>query len=213
MMFLVCQFLASAMCRATEPDVQPAGYNQFTVEDETRIGAALVRDFESHREILANVLLDKYLAGVTERLGKASRRPELTYTCKVVNSHDVNAFSFPGGAVYVTTGLLDYVQDESELASVLAHEIGHIAARHLMNRLSLEVRSKALWDQARSMLPSIDLTRRTPICWAFTTWCGPDGIRWARFGRSTACKARPIPARFWDRCWLPILIRATEAAP
>jgi len=147
---------AGALGRAAEPDAGIPAYNQFTADDETRIGAALAHDFESKQEVVSNILLDKYVGNLIARLGKASRRPELTYTCRVVNSRDINAYSFPGGAVYVTTGMLDYAQDESELASVLAHEVGHIAGRHIMNRLALQMKSKALWDQARAILPLLD---------------------------------------------------------
>ena len=152
---LAIAFLVS-ICTAAEPKIQTPAYNQFTPEDEVKIGAALTRDFESGKEIIANPLLDRYLDDVIKRVGKASRRPELTYTCRVINSNEINAFSFPGGAVYITTGMLGFVQDESELASVLAHEAGHIAGKHLLNRISLEMRSKALLDQVRRMLPLVD---------------------------------------------------------
>jgi predicted Zn-dependent protease len=141
---------------AAEPRIEISSYNQFTTEDEIRIGTVLSRDFESREELIGNSLLLSYVRDVTNRLGKASRRPELTYTCNIVNSTDVNAFSFPGGAIYVTTGLLNFVRDESELAAVIGHEIGHIAARHLMDRLALEVKTKAAWDKARAILPVLD---------------------------------------------------------
>ena len=59
-----------------------------------------------------------------------SDRPDLEFTFKVLASPMVNAFAGPGGYVYVTTGLLDHLESRDELASVLAHEIGHICARH-----------------------------------------------------------------------------------
>jgi predicted Zn-dependent protease len=145
-----------AAIRAAEPSAAVPTYNKFTADDEARIGAAMAHDFESSHEILTNSLLDKYLADTVTRLGRSSRRAELTFTCKVVNSRDINAFSLPGGAIYLTTGLLAYVQDESELASVMAHEIGHVAGRHLMNRMALQLKSKSLWDQARRMMPLLD---------------------------------------------------------
>jgi len=146
----------SWVCGAAEPRISIPSYNQFTPDDELKIGGALAHDFESGREILSNPLLDHYLNDLVKRLGKASLRPELVYTCRVVNTNDVNSYSFPGGTIFVTTGLLAFVEDESELASVLAHEIGHIAGRHYLNRLSLEMRSKSLWDQTRKMLPLLD---------------------------------------------------------
>lgn len=152
---VACVILAS-LCAAAEPQLQTPAYNQFTADDESKIGAALTRDFESGKEVLSNPLLDRYLDDLIKRLGKASRRPELTYTCRVINSTEINAFSFPGGSVYITTGMLGFVQDESELASVLAHEVGHIAGKHLLNRIALEMRSKSMLDQVRRMMPLLD---------------------------------------------------------
>jgi predicted Zn-dependent protease len=145
-----------SVCAAAEPQIQIPPYNQFTAEDEAKIGAALIRDFDTNKDFISNPLLNGYMDDLIRRLGKTSRRPELVYTCRTINSDEINAYSLPGGAIYVTTGLLGFVQDESELASVLAHEVGHIAGRHVLNRMSLEMRSKALWDQARSILPLLD---------------------------------------------------------
>lgn len=144
------------LCAGSEPQIQIPSYNQFSAEDEAKVGAMLTHEFESRHEILSNQLLDHYLDDVVTRLGKSSRRPELTYTLHVVNSDEIATYSFPGGAIYVTKGLLDFVEDESELASLTAHEVGHIAGRHILNRMSLELKSKSLWSQAVRMLPLLD---------------------------------------------------------
>jgi predicted Zn-dependent protease len=144
------------MCPGAEPQVQVPSYNQFSPEDEAKVGAMLTHDFESSHEILSNQLLDHYLDDLVKRLGKSSRRPELTYTLRLVNSDDIAIYSFPGGTIYITRGVLDFVDDESELASLTAHEVGHIAGRHILNRLSLELKSKSLWSQATQMLPLLD---------------------------------------------------------
>ncbi len=69
-----------------------------------------------------------------QRCARASLRPSLLYKFHVVQSREINGFSLPGGHVYVTTGLLRIAND-TELASVLAHEIGHIVARHSLKTL------------------------------------------------------------------------------
>jgi len=61
-----------------------------------------------------------------------NKRSQFQYTFKVVDDKDVNAFSLPGGFIYVNKGLLDYVQSDHELAAVLAHEIAHAAHHHLL---------------------------------------------------------------------------------
>jgi predicted Zn-dependent protease len=64
------------------------------------------------------------------RLVAASERPELTYRVTILNSPAINAFALPNGQLYVTRGLIALANDEAELASVLAHEMGHVIARH-----------------------------------------------------------------------------------
>lgn len=77
-----------------------------------------------------NASLAKFVQTEGEQLGKVSHRPNLTYHFKVLDSPVVNAFAVPGGFVYVTRGILAQLNSEAELAGVLGHEIGHIAARH-----------------------------------------------------------------------------------
>ena len=71
-----------------------------------------------------------------KRLGALSHQPNLNYSIKVLDSPVVNAFAVPGGYVYLTRGILAYFNDEAELAGVVAHEIGHIAARHSAQQYS-----------------------------------------------------------------------------
>jgi len=69
-------------------------------------------------------------ATVVDRLVTASERPDVRYKVTMLNSQSINAFALPTGQLYVTRGLVALANDESELASVLAHEMGHVLARH-----------------------------------------------------------------------------------
>ncbi len=80
--------------------------------------------------------LARYVAALGKKLGALSHQPELDYSIKVLDSPVVNAFAVPGGYVYLTRGILAYLNDEAELAGVVAHEIGHIAARHSAQQYS-----------------------------------------------------------------------------
>ena len=64
------------------------------------------------------------------RLARASQRPNLPWHFTVVDEPAVNAFALPGGYIYVTRGILPFLDDEAQLAGVLGHEIGHVTARH-----------------------------------------------------------------------------------
>ncbi len=78
--------------------------------------------------------LQAYVQHVGERLAKQSHRPHLKYTFTVLDGDEVNAFALPGGYIYITRGILAYIQNEAELAAVLGHEIGHVTARHGVNQ-------------------------------------------------------------------------------
>lgn len=74
--------------------------------------------------------LAKYVSDIGLRLAKLSERPNLPWQFTVVDQPAINAFALPGGFIYITRGILPFLQDESELAGVLGHEIGHVTARH-----------------------------------------------------------------------------------
>ncbi|OGD17002.1 MAG: hypothetical protein A2V76_07065 [Candidatus Aminicenantes bacterium RBG_16_63_14] len=83
-----------------------------------------------------NADLARYVSALGKRLGALSHQPNLAYSIQVLDSPVVNAFAVPGGYVYLTRGILAYLNDEAELAGVVAHEIGHIAARHSAQQYS-----------------------------------------------------------------------------
>jgi predicted Zn-dependent protease len=80
--------------------------------------------------------LQEYVNEIGQRLAKVSHRPGLEYRFLVMDSPEVNAFALPGGYVYITRGILAYLNSEAELAGVLGHEIGHVTARHSVQQLS-----------------------------------------------------------------------------
>jgi len=100
--------------------------------DEVKLGTQL------HREVtkkyhLTDVGLDR-VERLGQRCARASLRPNMLYKFHVIQSREINGFSLPGGHVYITSALLRLANDD-ELASVLAHEIGHIVARHSLKTL------------------------------------------------------------------------------
>jgi len=78
--------------------------------------------------------LVKYVDKVGQRVAEVSDRPELFYHFNVVDDTTINAFALPGGYIYIYRGLLTHMNSESELAAVLGHEIGHVTARHAVQR-------------------------------------------------------------------------------
>jgi predicted Zn-dependent protease len=80
--------------------------------------------------------LQAYVNEVGQRAAKASHRPDLQYFFTVLDSEDINAFTTGGGFVYITRGIMNYLNSEAELAAVLGHEIGHVTARHPVRQQS-----------------------------------------------------------------------------
>lgn len=80
--------------------------------------------------------LQNYVKNVGKKLASNSHRTDLVYRFTVLDSRDVNAFALPGGYIYITRGLLSYLNSEAELAAVLGHEIGHVTARHAVRQYS-----------------------------------------------------------------------------
>ena len=94
------------------------------------MGAQAHQDVLKEYAALANPELQAYVNEIGQRLAKQSHRPELKWHFTVVDSPDVNAFALPGGYVYITRGIMAYLNSEAELAGVIGHEIGHVTARH-----------------------------------------------------------------------------------
>ncbi len=103
--------------------------------DETAAGArahpSIMRQYGGSYEELG---IDVQVARLTAQLVRASSQPRRNYILSVLDTPIVNAFATPGGYLYVTRGLLALVNDEDELASVMAHEMGHVTARHSAKR-------------------------------------------------------------------------------
>jgi predicted Zn-dependent protease len=97
------------------------------------MGREAAKDVEKKHQILQDAAVESHLRELGGRVAAASRRPNLNYQFRLVDNASVNAFSLPGGFVYVDRSLMDFVATESELAGVIAHEVGHVAAYHSMN--------------------------------------------------------------------------------
>src|ERR1700684_3137895 len=92
-----------------------------------------------------------YLDGVLTKIAPPSDATGPSYHLTVLNSPIVNAFSLPSGDIFVTRGLLALAEDTSEIAAVMAHEIGHITARHAAQRAEFE-KTTALFSHVNSQL-------------------------------------------------------------
>lgn len=105
---------------------------------EILMGAQAHQDVLKAYAALDNPGLQAYVNEVGQQLARQSHRPDLKWHFTVVDSPDVNAFALPGGYVYITRGIMAYLNSEAELAGVVAHEIGHVTARHGVRQQSAQ---------------------------------------------------------------------------
>ena len=102
---------------------------------EKKLGEKAIKEFEKNQKLVENPQQLEQLRSIVKKIIPLTDRPKLQYTVKVVDEPVPNAFTFPGGFIYVTSGLLDRIQSDHELAGVLAHEIAHnVHLHHLRMR-------------------------------------------------------------------------------
>jgi predicted Zn-dependent protease len=106
---------------------------------EIRQGQEAAKEVEKYMGLLDDPKLAAYLDEVGQRLVTKSQRSQLDFHFAIVEMKEPNAFALPGGYVYVSRGLLTLVNSEDELATVVGHEIGHVAARHSVSRQTANV--------------------------------------------------------------------------
>lgn len=110
--------------------------NLITIEQEVEMGREFSVEVEKQFELYGDAGIDSYVQSVGDRLVLAGDGRGIRYNFRVIRKDELNAFALPGGYIYIYTGLLKQLDDEAQLAAVLAHEIGHITARHATERLT-----------------------------------------------------------------------------
>lgn len=103
----------------------------FTLEDENKLGKEFYDKLEKGRLILQNERANTFLTLLGERILSHSDKAPFAFKFSIIRSSAINAFATPGGYVYVNQGLINLVENEGELAGVLAHEIAHVNGRHI----------------------------------------------------------------------------------
>lgn len=144
------------------------GAADITEEEEHYIGRAVSARLLSNLPPVDDDALNAYVQSVLQSVAVASDRPELYsgWHAQVVDSPEINAVSAPGGYVFLTTGLLKSLEDEDELAAVLAHETAHVSERHGIKAIKasrLTSAFKLLGAQAAERLSNKDHSELTDL--------------------------------------------------
>jgi len=107
----------------------------YSTDSEVRMGRAIAQQVEKEYKFVEDPLVQKRVEDIGKKIAGVCDRKEIDYHFKVLDDDEVNAVSLPGGFVYVNKGLVEKTASDDELAGVLAHEVGHIVARHSIKKL------------------------------------------------------------------------------
>lgn len=134
--------LARALGAALLPAALLAGCVSEATEQQ--VGDQVAAQVNARLPLVRDPALLVYVNRIGRLIARNSDRPEVPYRFYIINSQAVNAFALPGGHIYVNRGLIERTDNVSELSAVLAHEIGHVAARHGARTLERQLRTGSL---------------------------------------------------------------------
>lgn len=125
---LVSVSVAGAQTKITAPK------NKYTPQQDVQLGREAAVQVEQQLPLLRDDNVTSFVSELGSRLVRSipadQLHPEFTYTFKVINVREINAFALPGGPMYVNRGMIEAAKTEGEVAGVIAHEISHVALRH-----------------------------------------------------------------------------------
>lgn len=122
--------LVAAFACATNPATGKRQFNLMSEAQEISAGQEADAQVKKEMGIYNEPNLQEYISGIGLKLAQLSERPNLPWHYSVVDVPAINAFALPGGYIYITRGILPFLNDEAQLAGVLGHETGHVTARH-----------------------------------------------------------------------------------
>lgn len=110
-------------------------FASFTIKDEKKLGKEFYEKLKKSNALIKNRKVNEYIGKLGSKVLANSDKAPFDFHFSVIKSSAINAFATPGGYVYVNRGLINLVENESQLAGVLAHEIGHVNARHIADTI------------------------------------------------------------------------------
>jgi predicted Zn-dependent protease len=192
---------------ATNPVTGKREFSLMSEAQEIQIGQEL--DVEVQREMgfYEDRALHEYVETIGLRLARSSQRPNLPWHFAIVDAPAVNAFALPGGYIYLTRGILPYLDDESELAGVLGHEIGHVTARH-----AAQAYTRATGAGLGLALGGIFFPATRPFSGLAETGLG---LLFLKYGRDDELQADRLGAEYaaqtgWDPAGVPGLLQTLQ---
>jgi len=110
-------------------------YFAYSTDNEVQMGKNIAKQVEKEYKLYDDPLVVKRVKDIGAKIVAVSDRKDIDYEFKVLDEDEVNAVSLPGGIVYINKGLIEKIDNDDQLAGVVAHEVGHIVARHSIKKL------------------------------------------------------------------------------
>jgi beta-barrel assembly-enhancing protease len=143
---VLAALLAPAALAEGLPDLGEYAQSVLTPLQERRLGEEAMREINASNQLVNDIEITDYVSALGYRLAANSSDNQQDFTFFVLSDPTINAFALPGGFVGIHTGLIENTHSESELASVMAHEIGHVVQRHMARMMA---------QQKQGTLPSM----------------------------------------------------------
>jgi len=195
--------LAFTIACATNPVTGKREVSFMSEAQEIQLGQQ--QDAEVRREmgVYRDAALQEYVSGIGMKLARASERPDLPWHFTVVDSPAVNAFALPGGYIYITRGIMPFLDNEAQLAGVIGHEIGHVTARHAAQQYS-----RSTGAQLGLLVGSILVPQTRPLA-----QLGGNGLGllFLKYGRDDEAQADSLGVKYasrtgWDPAGVPQML-------
>ncbi|MBI2875563.1 MAG: M48 family metalloprotease [Candidatus Tectomicrobia bacterium] len=164
-------------------------FNMISLSEEVEAGRMYSQRIEKELKVLRLQVLEEYVELLGQRIARNSDQTDIIYHFKVIENDQVNAFTLPGGFIYVHTGLIEACKTEAQLASVLAHEIGHVAARHWAETVSLQTGLETISSIVVQILG-------VPRVWQQQALQLAIGLGFMAYSRSQEAEADRLGARY-----------------
>lgn len=134
--FIVIFFSLVFLACAVNPVTRKWNLMFISTQQEVEIGKKADVEVTEKYGLYENKELQDYINKVGQKIASVCDRTDVNYHFTVVDSPEINAFALPGGYIYITRGILSQINSEAEMAGVLGHETGHVAARHSAQQIS-----------------------------------------------------------------------------
>jgi predicted Zn-dependent protease len=142
------------------PEIGAAGFSVLSIDKERQIGVEMMNQLRASQPLLNDPVLLEYINDLGNRMVRNAKDVNYSFKFFIIRNEELNAFAFFGGHIGIHSGLITTADTESELASVVAHEISHVTQRHLARRLEAQSKSQPL--TIAGMASSVLLTLINP---------------------------------------------------